>query len=326
MATVLVFIESENGKVRSVAREACSGAKKISEALGADVIAINLGKPADDAATLGMLGVKKVIQIGGGDLETYSTEGFAQALAEVIKAEAPLAVVFSATLKGKDLAPRVAARVGRPLLTDCTDLKVEGGEVHALRPIYAGKVMMWAKVTGGFGVYSLRPKAFLPTEVNGGAAEIETRNVSVDSSKIRARITAEKVSSGGMLDVTEADIVVSGGRGLKDPANFVIVEDLAKALGGSVGASRAAVDAGWRPHSEQVGQTGKVVSPGLYIAVGISGAVQHAAGMSSSRTIVAVNKDKDAPIFKLATYGIVGDAMEVVPKLTEEIKKIKAAG
>jgi electron transfer flavoprotein alpha subunit len=126
MATVLVFIESENGKVRSVAREACSGAKKISEALGADVIAINLGKPADDAATLGMLGVKKVIQIGGGDLETYSTEGFAQALAEVIKAEAPLAVVFSATLKGKDLAPRVAARVGRPLLTDCTDLKVEG--------------------------------------------------------------------------------------------------------------------------------------------------------------------------------------------------------
>jgi electron transfer flavoprotein alpha subunit len=212
------------------------------------------------------------------------------------------------------------------LLADCTDLKVEGGEVHAMRPIYAGRVNLWAKVIGGFGIYSLRPKAFLPKSVNGGAAETEIRDVPIDASVIRAKITEEKMESGGMLDVTEADIVVSGGRGLKEADNFKLVEELAVALGGSVGASRAVVDAGWRPHSEQVGQTGKVVSPGLYIAIGISGAVQHLAGMNNSRTIVAINKDADAPIFKLATYGIVGDALEILPKLTEEIKKIKAEG
>jgi electron transfer flavoprotein alpha subunit len=326
MATVLVFIESENGKIRAVGREACSGAKKVAESLNAEVVAVNLGKPAEDAASLGLLGVKKVIQIGGGDLENYSTEGYAQAAAEIIKAETPVAVFFPATLRGKDLAPRVAARVGRPLLTDCTDVKVEGGEIHAKRPIYAGKVSMWAKVTGGFGIYSLRPKAFLITEVNGATAEVESRDIAVDGSRIRAKVVDQKMESGGMLDVTEADIVVSGGRGLKDPSNFKLIEELAEAIGGSVGASRAVVDAGWRPHSQQVGQTGKVVSPNLYIAVGISGAVQHVAGMNNSRTIVAINKDADAPIFKLATYGIVGDAMQVVPVLTEAVKKVKAEG
>ncbi len=326
MAKVLVFIESDNGKVKAVGREACSGAKKIAEGLSADVLAVNLGKAADDAASLGTLGVSKVIQIGGGELDSFSTEGYAQAAADVIKAEEPAAVFFSATLRGKDLAPRVAARVGRPLLTDCTDIKVESGEVHVQRPIYAGKVTMWAKITGGFGIYSLRPKAFLPAEVNGASSEVETRDAAIDTGKIRAKVVEEKVETGGMLDVTEADIIVSGGRGMKEASNFKLIEELAEVIGGSVGASRAVVDAGWRPHSQQVGQTGKVVSPGLYIAVGISGAVQHLAGMNNSRTIVAINKDADAPIFKLATYGIVGDAMQVVPVLTEEVKKVKAAG
>jgi electron transfer flavoprotein alpha subunit len=212
--------------------------------------------------------------------------------------------------------------VGAALLSDCVDYKIENGEFRVLRPIYAGKVLLWAKISGALPLLTLRPKAFIATEV-GGVAEVESRTVNLDTSKIRARVVEEKASAGATLDVTEADIVVSGGRGLKGPEGFGIIEDLAKSLGAAVGASRAVVDAGWRPHGEQVGQTGKVVSPTLYIAVAISGAVQHLAGMTTSRTIVAINKDADAPIFKVATYGIVGDAFEIVPKLTEELKKIK---
>jgi electron transfer flavoprotein alpha subunit len=322
MSTVLVFCDSKDGKFKSVTHETITGAKKIADGLNATIVAVNLNGAIADASALGRYGVKKVIQITNPELATYSTEGYAQAAAEIIKAESPLAVFFAASSRGKDLAPRVAARIGQPILADCTDLKVENSEIHVLRPIYAGKVMMWSKVTGGFPVLSLRPKAFLAQSIGEAAAETENRTVTLDSGKIRARVLEEKVQSGGMVDVTEADIIVSGGRGMKGPENFGLIEDLAKTLGGSVGASRAVVDAGWRPHSEQVGQTGKVVSPTLYIAAGISGAIQHLAGMTTSRVIVAINKDKDAPIFKVATYGIVGDAMEVLPKITEEAKKI----
>ena len=321
MLTILVFCESKSGKLKAVTREAVSAAKK----LGATVTAVNLGPEATDAATLGAFGASKVIQVTNPELAHYSTEGYAQAAAEIITAENPAAVIMSSTLRGKDLAPRIAARVGAALLTDCTDVKTENGEFRALRPIYAGKVLMWAKVTGAMPLLTLRPKAFLAEE-SGGTAAVESRTVTLDAGKIRARVVEEKAAGGASLDVTEADIVVSGGRGLKGPEGFGIIEDLAKALGAAVGASRAVVDAGWRPHGEQVGQTGKVVSPTLYFAVAISGAVQHLAGMTTSRTIVAINKDADAPIFKVATYGIVGDAFEIVPKLTEELKKIKERG
>jgi len=318
MSIILVFCEGKGGKLKPVSREIVSAAKK----LGGEVHAVVFGE-VSDAASLGAFGASKVIQITNPELAHYSTEGYAQAAAEIIKAENPAAVVFAATARGRDLAPRTAARVGRPLLQDCIELKMEGGELHVRRPIYAGKVLMWCKVKGGFAVASLRPKAFLAEET-GGTAQVESRTVSLDASKIRAKVLEEKMAAGATLDVSEADIVVSGGRGLKGPEGFAIIEDLAKSLGAAVGASRAVVDAGWRPHSEQVGQTGKVVSPTLYVAVAISGAVQHLAGMTTSRTIVAINKDADAPIFKVATYGIVGDAFEVLPELAKEIRKLKA--
>ena len=325
MPSILVICETKAGKLKAVTREAVSAAKKMSQSLGASVIAVNLGPAAEDAASLGAFGASKVIQVTNSELMNYSTEGYAQAAAEIIKAEKPAAVLISATARGKDLAPRLAARVGAALLSDCTDVKVENNEFRVLRPIYAGKVLMWAKVSGAMPLLTLRPKAFLAEET-GGRAEVESRSVALDTSKIRAQVVEEKAAGGGTLDVTEADIVVSGGRGLKGPENFAMIEALAKTLGAAVGASRAVVDAGWRPHSDQVGQTGKVVSPTLYVAVAISGAVQHLAGMSTSRTIVAINKDADAPIFKVATYGIVGDAFEVVPKLTEELKRVKEQG
>ncbi len=319
---ILVFCDSKNNKLKPSAREAVTGAHKLAQALGTEVVAVTFTE-CSDAATLGAYGAKKVIQLTNPELSHYSSEGYAQAAAEIVKAHSPKAVLMSASSQGKDFAPRLSARVNAPLLTDCTDLKVEGNAVCALRPIYAGKVLLWAKITGPFGILSLRPKAFLPAEV-GGTAEVSSQSVALDAYKIRAKIVEEKVQEGGMLDVTEADVVVSAGRGMKGPENWGMIEDLAGALGGSIGASRAVVDAGWRPHHEQVGQTGKVVAPSLYFAVGISGAIQHLAGMSTSRTIVAINKDADAPIFKVATYGIVGDAFEVLPKLTEEIKKVKS--
>ncbi|HEY3294098.1 MAG TPA: electron transfer flavoprotein subunit alpha/FixB family protein [bacterium] len=320
MANILVFCEAKGGKLKPVSKEMVSAAKT----LGGDVHAVVFGEAAD-AASLGAYGASKVMQIANPELAHYSTEGYAQAAAEIIKGENPLAVIFAATARGRDLAPRTAARVGRPLLTDCVELKLDGGEVLVRRPIYAGKVLMWCKVKGGYGVLSLRPKAFLAVE-SGGTAQVESRTVSLDASKIRAKVTEEKIAAGAALDVSEADVVVSGGRGLKGPEGFGMIEELAKVLGAAVGASRAVVDAGWRPHSEQVGQTGKVVSPSLYFAVGISGAVQHLAGMTTSRTIVAINKDPDAPIFKVATYGIVGDAFDVVPELTREIGKLRSEG
>ncbi|MBI5058839.1 electron transfer flavoprotein subunit alpha/FixB family protein [candidate division KSB1 bacterium] len=320
MSTILVFCPARDGLLRPVCKEIVSAAKRISGDLNARVTAVTFGE-VSDAATLGAFGASTVVQLTSPALGSYSTEGYAQAASEFIQSESPLAVFFAATARGKDLAPRVAARVGRPLFSDCTELKVEGGQLHAQRPMYAGKVILWAKINGGFGVLTLRPKAFLPAEV-GGSAAVESRAVNVDAAKVRAQVVEEKATSGGELDVSEADIVVSGGRGLKAAEHFKLIEDLAHTLGGAVGASRAVVDAGWRSHHEQVGQTGKVVSPTLYIAIAISGAVQHLAGMTTSRVIVAINKDADAPIFKVATYGIVGDAFEIVPKLTEELRKV----
>jgi electron transfer flavoprotein alpha subunit len=251
----------------------------------------------------------------------YSPEGYAQAIADRAKAGGYGAVVCAASATGKDLAPRVAAKLGVSLAADVTDIGVDGGAIVATRPVYAGKALLKVKVTGKPAVLSLRPNVFTPVE-RPKAGTAETVAVNVPAGRVTVREI--KAAEAGSLDVAEASIVISGGRGLKEPANFKVIEDLAKAFGGraAVGASRAVVDAGWRAHADQVGQTGKTVSPTLYIAVGISGAIQHLAGMRTSKVIVAINKDKDAPIFKVADYGVVGDLFEIVPKLSEEIKKL----
>ncbi|MGD8602093.1 MAG: electron transfer flavoprotein subunit alpha/FixB family protein, partial [Gemmatimonadota bacterium] len=235
------------------------------------------------------------------------------------------AVLFSATTQGKDLAPRVAALLDVPLATDVTAVEVEAGSVVLERPVYAGKAFARLEIQAAPVVASIRPNVFPPTE-SGGEASVSTFTPELDAASWKVKVVDRKQSGGDALDVAEASIIVSGGRGMKDPSNWNLLEDLRDALGAgtALGASRAVVDAGWRPHGEQVGQTGKTVAPTLYIAVGISGAIQHLAGMRTSKTIVAINRDADAPIFGVADYGIVGDLFEVVPKLTEEISALKA--
>jgi len=207
---------------------------------------------------------------------------------------------------------------------DCTGLELDGGTLRAIRPVYAGKAIQTLKIGAAPFVASLRPNVFPPLAPSGGgSADVEPLDTSEEQAAVKTVVKQVKPREGGKIELTEADVIVSGGRGMKDPSNFHLVEELAEALGAAVGASRAVVDAGWRPHAEQVGQTGKTVSPGLYFACGISGAIQHLAGMSTSKCIVAVNKDPEAPIFKVADYGIVGDALEVLPALTEEIRKLE---
>jgi electron transfer flavoprotein alpha subunit len=272
---------------------------------------------------LGALGATRVLAATHADFGRYNPDGFAAAVASLASSYA--AIVFAATATGRDLAPRVAAKLGAGLVTDVTALAAEGGAIVATRPVYAGKVLQKVKLTATPALLSIRPNTFEAGQSAGPGGSAAIESVPVPSFEQRVTVTGVKAPDRAMLDVTEAPIVVSGGRGLKEPANFRLLEELAEALGNTaVGASRAVVDAGWREHGAQVGQTGKTVSPGLYIAVGISGAIQHLAGMRTAKTIVAINRDKDAPIFKVADYGIVGDLFEVVPRLTAEIQKMRS--
>ena len=324
MSDVLAVLEQRDGTLRKVSHEVVTGARRLADALGggAKVDALVLAAaPARGADQLGAFGADRVITLTHPAFGMYAPEGYARTVADRVAAGAYGSVVFAASATGKDLAPRVAARLGRPLVQDVTDVSVASGAVIAIRPVYAGKALLKVRVSGGPAVLSLRPNVFTPVE-RPKAGTQET--AAVVGSPGRVLVKQIKAAPAGTLDVAEAPIIVSGGRGLKEPANFKILEELAAAFGGqaAVGASRAVVDAGWRPHADQVGQTGKTVSPTLYVAVGISGAIQHLAGMRTSKVIVAINKDKDAPIFKVADYGIVGDLFDVVPRLTEEIKKL----
>jgi len=316
--TTLAVLEQRDGVLRKISHEVVTAAQRLGGSVEAVVCAAGAVQGVEQSARFG---ADKIVTLTNPAFAKYAPEACAQALAERAKQGGYRTIVFAASATGKDLAPRVAAKLGVGVAADITDLATNGGAIVVTRPVYAGKALLKVKVVAQPAVLSLRPNVFTPVErPKAGAAETVAVNVPA------GRVTVREIKAApvGTLDVAEAQVIISGGRGLKEPANFKVLEELARAFGGqaAVGASRAVVDAGWRGHADQVGQTGKTVSPSLYIAVGISGAIQHLAGMRTSKVIVAINKDKDAPIFKVADYGVVGDLFEIVPKLTEAIRKL----
>lgn len=325
--SVLAFAEARGGALRPVAREVVSAARRLAEDLDVETHALTLGPPGvgDVAGELAGYGADRIFVAEDDAFARYHRAGCVRAVEALHSEHAYAAILVPATALGKDLAPRVAARLDRGLATEITALGVEGDRVVVERPTHAGKAVARIAFGDPPALASLRPNVFLPQAAEG-AGTVESLEVAAEPS----RMTSHGIETGERerLDVAEAPIVVSGGRGMQDPANWELLEALVEALGerAALGASRAVVDAGWRPHPEQVGQTGKTISPNLYVAVGISGAIQHQAGMRTSKVIVAINKDPEAPIFKIADYGIVGDLFEVVPRLTEELRKGRDGG
>ncbi|MCL4511418.1 MAG: electron transfer flavoprotein subunit alpha/FixB family protein [Bacteroidetes bacterium] len=319
---ILAFAEQHDGKFKKVAFEVAHAAAQLAGQLGAEAVAVVIGKGVEKIAPeLGGYGIQKVYAADDDRLALYSSTAYGKVLANAAESLSLDVILLPASAMGKDLGARVAAKLKAGLAADCIALRGEGGSILATRPVYAGKALIDLKVNSPKKVFTLRPNVFSPGSANGLPASVEKLSLNLQDSDFSSKVTAVSIAKAGRPDLTEADIIVSGGRGLGAPENFKMIEELADVFGAAVGASRAVVDAGWRPHDDQVGQTGKTVSPSLYVAVAISGAIQHLAGMSSSKYIVAINKDKDAPIFQIADYGIVGDAFEVVPELTAQMKK-----
>jgi len=321
---VLAVAEVREGELKKVTLEMIGKGTEIAQKLGGAVNVALMGAGVSPLAdTVGRYGVQKVYLADDPALENYAPQAYTKVLTDLIKEADPAVILLAASTRGKDLAPRVAARLGVGLASDCIGIEVRDGRLLITRPIYAGKVIAMVVEETRPQMATVRPNIF-PAAGPEPSSTAEVENISVDTGDVRAKVIEMLKEAGERVELTEADIVVSGGRGMKGPENFALLEELADVLGAAVGASRAAVDAGWRDHSHQVGQTGKVVTPTLYIACGISGAIQHLAGMKTSKYIVAINKDPEAPIFKVADYGIVGDLFKVVPVLTEECKKLKA--
>ena len=322
--SILVFIELRDGKVRTGSLEVLGEATRLAATLGGPVVGLCLAAADPGLAALGAAGANEVLFGGGSAFDPYEPGVHLATMLAAIERVKPAAVLFPDSALTRDLAPRVAARLGLGLASDCTAFTVEGGALRATRPVISGKALQIVKFVKSPALATLRAKIFAPVETIATATVSALALPPLPAPLARVAGHVAGGESSERPELTEADIVVSGGRGLKGPEHFHLVEDLAGVLGAAVGASRAVTDAGWRPADYQVGQSGKTVSPKLYIAVAISGAMQHIAGMSSSRCIVAINRDADAPIFKVADYGIVGDAFEVVPALTEAIKKLNA--
>ena len=325
MANVLVFAESRGGELRKIAFEAVTAARQLADATGGgEVHALVAGAPgiASKVATLGTYGADVVLVAESADFANFAREAIAATIADRAKSGDYRAVVLGFSAQGRDLGPRIAAKLDVPIASDVTEVTASGDALTVKHPGYANKVTLTLSITGSPVVISVRPSAFTARE-NAKAARVETIAAVAATTPV---VTVVEVKEGakGRPDLGEAPIIISGGRGLKAAENFKLVEDLADAFGNAaVGATRAVTDDGWRPHTDQIGQTGRQVSPQLYIAVGISGAIQHLAGMRTSKTIVAINKDKEAPIFKVADYGIVGDVLEVVPVLTAAVREAR---
>ena len=322
---IWVVAEQREGELRKISFELVSEGKRLADKMGQSVTAILLGSNIKEKAPeLGKYGADKVIVADDNRLATYTTDAYVSVIGELAKKEEPSIILLGASIQGKDLSGRLAARLGVGMAQDCVEFSLDNSNLIAKRPIYAGKA--YATVTfkdSSPQIATARPNVFELNEPDESkSAEVIDAAFSLDDSQLKTKVVEVIQEAGDKPDLTEAELIVSGGRGMKGPENYNIIEELADLIGATVGASRSAVDAGWRPHSDQVGQTGKVVSPNLYVACGISGAIQHLAGMSTSKYIVAINKDPEAPIFQKADYGVVGDLFDVVPVLTEEIKKI----
>ena len=326
MSNILVFAESRGAELRKVAFEAVTAARSLADQLGgAEVHAIVLGPPGigGKASQLGQHGADVVVVAEHQAFERYAREATAATIADRAKSGGYRAVVLPFSANGRDLGPRIAARLDAPIASDVIALNGSGDTITVKHPGYANKVIITLEVKGSPAVISVRPSAITAAQ-NAKAGKVETISASGDPGAERVVVKQLIEGAKGKLDLGEAPVIVSGGRGLKGAENFKLVEDLAAAFGNAaVGATRAVTDEGWRPHSDQIGQTGRQVSPQLYVAVGISGAIQHLAGMRTSKTIVAINKDAEAPIFKVADYGIVGDVFEVVPALTNAVREAK---
>ncbi|MGE6412694.1 electron transfer flavoprotein subunit alpha/FixB family protein [Planococcus kocurii] len=316
---VLVLGETREGALRNVSFEAIAAAKKISG--GGEVVGVLIGDAvADFGAELVAYGADRVVTVEHPHLKSYTSDGYGQAFMAVVEQEKPEGLVFGHTSVGKDLAPKIASKLQAGLISDVTDIEGEGDEAVFIRPIFSGKAFEKVKLKDGIDFITVRSNNIAPLERQERSGEVSSLAVDITNLRTIIKNVVRKSTEG--VDLSEAKVIVAGGRGVKSTEGFEPLQELANLLGGAVGASRGACDADYCDYSLQIGQTGKVVTPDLYIAAGISGAIQHMAGMSNSKVIVAINKDPEANIFKVADYGIVGDLFEVIPMLTEEFKKV----
>jgi len=329
MPNILVFAETRGSALRKVAFEVVSAARALADANGGGQVHALCAVPSGGAALaeqLGKHGADVVVAVEHPAFANYARESVAATLAERARSSRYRAVLVGFSAQGRDLAPRVAAKLDAPVAADATEIRIAGDSVVVKHPVYANKVLATLQLDGPLVVLSTRPGAF-PAKESPRTAAVESLAPASDPGSEKVTVKEMQEGGKGKIDLGDAPVIIAGGRGLKASENFKLVEDLAAAFGNAaVGATRAVTDDGWRPHSDQIGQTGRQVSPQLYVAVGISGAIQHLAGMRSSKTIVAINKDKEAPIFKVADYGIVGDVLEVVPALTQAVREAKASG
>jgi electron transfer flavoprotein alpha subunit len=325
MANILAFAETRGGALRAGALESVSAARSLAQSAGGETHVVLAGAPgiAARAPELAAHGADVIFVTEHAAFEQYNPEALAALIAERVRTAGCRAFVLSASAQGRDLGPRVAGRLGVPIASDALSASLDGDAIALTHFAYAGKVVVRLRLIAEPAVVSLRPGAVEPVQA-AGAGRVETAPPAGDPAASRVVVTQTLIGDARRLDLAEAPIIISGGRGLRAQENFKLVEDLADAFGNAaVGATRAVTDEGWRPPGDQIGQTGRQVSPDLYVAVGISGAIQHIAGMKTSRVIVAINRDREAPIFKVADYGIVGDVFEVVPALTAAIREAK---